>query len=340
MFDLKFKTGDEVRVKRTNKETMYKHIEGTTVLILDNVCDDLYKVFDCIGGQWILDEDMLEPADSKTLRMADGTVIGEFAKEGIIGEFKGIPVYATGGTVSIHDLPISEWYNPMRLTFKNGSSIEALPQKDDTVRGENHFCTGFRGGKIPTLSEIKGFATPSLDLSVFSNDGISAKNGGKNSMKFTFYVTEGYRIDKSNNTKIPTMTTEVLVNGKDYQYSGSAICDKADYLERDGILNAIANAVCCDSFDREYEKLLANKKRRYDVSCKCKICGRNYYEDEKTGKRTPFTPEDARKHEEWHEQNKKNKREKYLIRKEAKRRLAEAEREGKIEQTMKELYKK
>ena len=159
--------------------------------------------------------------------------------------------------------------------------------------------------------------------------------------KFTFYTVEGYRMDKSNNTKIPTVTTEVIYKDKDgCATGGSATCDKADYSERDGILNAIANAVLGGNFDREYEKFLADKKHKYDESCKCKICGRNYYEDEKTGKRTPFTPEDARKHEEWHEQNKKNKREKYLIRKEAKRRLAEAEREGKIEQVMKELYKK
>lgn len=175
---------------------------------------------------------------------------------------------------------------------------------------------------------------------LFPNNGISANKGGKNPMKFTFYTEEGYRIDKSNNSKIETITTFVKINGFDNMYLGMATCDKVDYSERDGILNAIANAVLGGNFDREYEKFLADKKHKYDESCKCKICGRNYYEDEKTGKRTPFTPEDARKHEEWHEQNKKNKREKYLIRKEAKRRLAEAEREGKIEQTMKELYKK
>lgn len=176
---------------------------------------------------------------------------------------------------------------------------------------------------------------------LFPNDGISANKGDKNPMKFTFYTVEGYRMDKSNNTKIPTVTTEVVYKDKDgCATGGSATCDKADYSERDGILNAIANAVLGGNFDREYEKFLADKKRKYDESCKCKICGCNYYEDEKTGKRTSFTPEDARKHEEWHEQNKKNKREKYLIRKEARRRLAEAEREGKIEQTMKELYKK
>ena len=77
-------------------------------------------------------------------------------------------------------------------------------------------------------------------------------------MKFTFYVTEGYRIDKSNNTRILTMTTEVLINGKDYQYSGSATCDKTDYEEREGVLNAIANAVCGGNFDREFNKVMKN----------------------------------------------------------------------------------
>jgi hypothetical protein len=218
--------------------------------------------------------------------------------------------------VSIHDLPIESLYRPM--------NIEIQPL-----------------GLVCNKEQAKNIAERlAKELNGMLGVSFTEKEEKKMSTKFTFYVTEGYRMDKFNNTKIPTITTEVLVNGVDYQYSGSATCDKADYSERDGILNAIANAVCCGNFDREYEKFLANKKRKYDESCKCKICGRNYYEDEKTGKRTPFTPEDARKHEEWHEQNKKNKREKYLIRKEAKRRLAEAEREGKIEQTMKELYKK
>lgn len=302
---MKFKVGDEAKVK--NSFDFDEEYRGKQFVIEEcDSSDDTYLCHPTTGGYRIwFSEEKLEPADSKTLRMADGTIIGKFN---------------AGGVVSIHDLPISEWH---KLTFKNGSSIEALPQKDDTFRGENHFCTGFEA--------------PYLDLSAFLNDGISANNGGKNSMKFTFYVKEGTRIDKSCNKTVPTMTTFVSIGR---YHSGKATCDKVDYSERDGILNAIANAVLGGNFDREYEKFLADKKHKYDESCKCKICGRNYYEDEKTGKRTPFTPEDARKHEEWHEQNKKNKREKYLIRKEAKRRLAEAEREGKIEQTMKELYKK
>lgn len=239
--------------------------------------------------------------------------------------------------VSIHDLPTSELYNPMRLTFKNGSSIEAIPN-EDAIRSKEPELVWIDKIALPTATETKEMVERvRREILKFTN----AFPKEEKKLKFTFYTVEGYRMDKSNNTKIPTVTTEVVYKDKDgCATGGSATCDKADYSERDGILNAIANAVLGGNFDREYEKFLADKKRKYDESCKCKICGRNYYEDEKTGKRTPFTPEDARKHEEWHEQNKKNKREKYLIRKEAKRRLAEAEREGKIEQTMKELYKK
>ncbi len=234
-----------------------------------------------------------------------------YADEGIIGTFKGTPIYADGGVVSIHDLPTNEWYNPigerrLREQMEQAKKLVTDYMKDKHIE--------FKNGSF-----------------------IIVKDEEENNLKFTFYVKEGTRVDKTCNKLIPTMTTFVSIGR---YHSGKATCDKADYSERDGILNAIANAVLGGNFDREYEKFLADKKHKYDESCKCKICGRNYYEDEKTGKRTPFTPEDARKHEEWHEQNKKNKREKYLIRKEAKRRLAEAEREGKIEQTMKEFYKK
>lgn len=144
-------------------------------------------------------------------------------------------------------------------------------------------------------------------LSAFPNDGISAKNGGKNSMKFTFYVTEGYRIDKSNNTKIPTMTTEVLVNGKDYQYSGSATCDKTNFDEREGVLNAIANAICCGNFDREFNKAMKNKAFANKKSRTCTYCGQVFN-----------TVEEKQEHEAWHVERKKARRERYLLRKRAK----------------------
>ena len=300
---MKYKVGDKVRIKDSLKPGEY----GVTSFMLGycgkvmtvkstySILSAYYLVED--NAEFIWYEDILEPADSKTLRMADGTIIGDFN---------------TGGMVNIHDLPTSEWYNPMRLTFKNGSSIETLPQKDDTVRGENHFCTGFRGGKIPALSEIKGFAAPSLDLSVFSNNGISAKNGGKNSMKFTFYVKEGTRPDKKCNGTIPTITTNIeLFDGNVFDYvtsiRGSATCDKADYDERQGVLEALANAVCGGEFEKRYSRAVKANKDADLIMRTCTYCGK-----------VCDTSEEKIEHEKWHVERKKARRERYLLRKRAK----------------------
>ena len=126
-------------------------------------------------------------------------------------------------------------------------------------------------------------------------------------MKFTFYVTEGYRIDKSNNTRIPTMTTEVLVNGKDYQYGGSATCDKTDYSEREGVLNAIANAVCGGNFDREFNKVIKNRAFADKKARTCTYCGQFF-----------DTVEEKQAHEAWHVERRKARHERYLLRKRAK----------------------
>jgi hypothetical protein len=262
VFDVKYKVGDKVKIREGSLAgNIYtiSHIESCRHIELSDLP---YVFFDY----------ELEPADN-IVRMADGTIIGEFN---------------TGGLVSIHDLQtdaLSDWATNVQLDKE----------------------TVFNG-----LSQVLKRAT----------EVYSSTKEEKN-LKFTFYVTEGTRPDKSPDGDgkgvIPTMTTEVLYKDNDgCANGGSATCDKADYNERQGCLEAIANAVLGGNFDREYEKFLADKKRKYNESCKCKICGRNYYEDEKTGKRTPFTPEDARKHEEWHEQNKKNKRERYLLRKRAK----------------------
>ena len=207
-------------------------------------------------------------------------------------------LFATGGVVSIHDLPTSEWYNPMRLVFKNGSSIEALSQKDDAVRGENHFCTGFKA--------------PYLDLSAFLNDGISAKNGGKNSMKFTFYVTEGTRVDKSCNGTIPTMTTNIeLLSGNVFDkvttVKGSATCDKADYDERQGVLEALANAICGGNFYKAYAEAVKLNKCEDELSRTCLYCGK-----------VLDTVEEKETHEAWHVERRKARHERYLLRKRAK----------------------
>ena len=213
-------------------------------------------------------------SDTKVLRAKDGTIIGEFN---------------TGGV-----LPTSEW---SKLIFKNGSSIEVLPQKDDTVRGENHFCDGFRGGKIPTPDE--------LIKKEFNVKWIKEEN--KMPTKFTFYTEEGYRIDKSNNSKVETITTFVKINGFDNTYLGMATCDKVDYSEREGVINALANAMCNGNFDREFNKAVKDNARADKKKRTCTYCGQLF-----------DTVEEKQAHEAWHVERKKARRERYLLRKRAK----------------------
>lgn len=237
---MKFKTGDEARVKRTNKETMYKHIEGTTVMIVSNFYGDLYTVCDCIGGRWILDEEMLEPVAIRSVLFPN-----------------------------------------VEYVFNEKQAEEYAERLNKELA--NHF-------------------------NAFPNDGISAKNGGKNSMKFTFYTVEGYRMDKSNNTKIPTVTTEVVYKDKDgCATGGSATCDKADYNSRQGVLEALANMCCGGNFDREYNKAVKDNARADKISRTCTYCGQLF-----------DTVAEKEAHEAWHVERKKARHERYLLRKRAK----------------------
>lgn len=290
---MKYKVGDRVRIKPTlnTDDTTPDCWVSAKMIIKRGQIYPIVKITSCglygldldngKDGCWFT-EDMLEPADSKTLRMADGTIIGEFAKEGIIGEFKGIPIYA-------------------------------IPKEE--------------------------------------------KN-----LKFTFYVTDWVDINKTNGEKIPMKRTVAYI-GSNTDVEADTSCPVAEYDERIGCLIAaakisakrsteakmmyniarstwgtelswailfeLANAAFNGNFERAYKKFHNDNIRFEKKRLTCNFCGKVFE-----------TIEEKTKHENEHIQNKKNKREKYLIRKEAKRRLAEAEREGKIEQTMKELYKK
>lgn len=304
---MKFKVGDIVRIRKDLTplsnygkfpfvEEMLKY-RGKTATVVNVMDACSYYDLDIDNGWCAWTDEMLEPVDSKTLRMADGTIIGEFN---------------TGGVI-----PTSEWD---KLVFKNGSSIEVLPQKDDTVRGENHFCTGFRGGKIPASGELivsqremeramdrllKALEEPSVKFGIKK---LEQKLKEDKLMKFTFYVTEGTRVDKSCNDTIPTMTTTIEANS----YSrtapvGTATCDKADYDMRQGVLEALANMYCDGDFDKVYNKAVkrnefVDKKKRT-----CKYCGKVF-----------DTVEEREAEEAWHVERRKAKRERYKLRKRAK----------------------
>lgn len=179
-----------------------------------------------------------------------------------------------------------------------------------------------------------------------------------NKNMFEITITESYRIDKTNNTKIKTYTTrvktslgkaEVTCDEDDYNYvdgpwiaaakitaSKSEECNMMfgiamDLMDLSGgseiscaIINKLADRACGGSFDKAYTKWCKEQERKSTVERTCKTCGKKFN-----------TPEEARAHEKWHIENKRTKHERYMIRHEAKRRLAEAEREDKIKNAMK-----
>lgn len=127
-------------------------------------------------------------------------------------------------------------------------------------------------------------------------------------LKFTFYVKEGTRVDKTCNKLIPTMTTFITAESYgDSTYHGAATCDKADYNERQGCLEALANAMLGGNFDRDFNRAVkanefADKKKRT-----CTYCGKVF-----------DTVEEKQAEEAWHVERKKARRERYLLRKRAK----------------------
>ena len=141
--------------------------------------------------------------------------------------------------------------------------------------------------------------------SLFHENTISIKEDKP--MKFTFYTEEGYRIDKSNNSKVETITTFVKINGFDNTYLGMATCDKVDYSEREGVINALANAMCNGNFDREFNKAVKDNARADKKARTCTYCGQLF-----------DTVEEKQAHEAWHVECRKARHERYLLRKRAK----------------------
>lgn len=205
--------------------------------------------------------------------------------------------------VSIHDLPTSEWYNLMRLTFKNGSSIEAIPN-EDAIRSKEPELIWIDKIALPTATETKEMVERvRREILKFTN----AFPKEEKKLKFTFYTEEGYRIDKSNNSKVETITTFVKINGFDNTYLGMATCDKVDYSEREGVINALANAMCNGNFDREFNKAVKDNARADKKARTCTYCGQLF-----------DTVAEKEAHEAWHVERRKARHERYLLRKRAK----------------------
>lgn len=142
--------------------------------------------------------------------------------------------------------------------------------------------------------------------------GITFKNGStfefakeyKKMPRFEFKTEERTRVDKTCNGTIPTMTTTVVdASGK----KATVTCDKTDYSERQGVLEAIAQIACGGNFDKEYDKAIKKNKLVELHDRTCTYCGKVF-----------DTIAEREAHEKWHIERKKARRERYLLRKRAK----------------------
>jgi hypothetical protein len=88
---------------------------------------------------------------------------------------------------------------------------------------------------------------------------------------------------------------------------GTATCDKADYDERQGVLEAFANATCGNDFYKAYAEAVKEKKHRDITDRTCTYCGK-----------VLDTVEEKEEHEAWHVECRKARHERYLLRKRAK----------------------
>ncbi len=275
---MKYKVGDKVKIKDDLKPNEYGVTPSMlgycgkvmTVKSTYSILSAYYLAED--NDEFIWHENTLEPADSKTLRMADGTIIGEFN---------------TSGLVSIHDVATHElWTTPFIIPKDR---LDALIDAWAKLG-----CTTFN--LVP--DEVK--------------EVIKKTEEKKMPTKFTFYVTEGTRVDKSCNGTIPTMTTNIeLLSGNVFDkvttVKGSATCDKADYDERQGVLEALANAICGGNFYKAYAEAVKLNKCEDELSRTCIYCGK-----------VLDTVEEKQEHEAWHVECRKARHERYLLRKRAK----------------------
>lgn len=269
----------------------------------------------------------------------------------------------------IHSTTSNDWLGYWDIYEKN-TCYYIVNGKIDAY-GSKGFCENHNAatGNPYTIYEFSDlFATggvvPYSNLSIF-----------KEEKKMTITITEGTREMKIKNSK-PIVIETISTTVRTELGQATTTCDKSDSYDIytgalvaaakitaqqseetmlmynlamnmwgtdmcTAILKTLADrAMVSGSFKNVYKKwqkqIEQEEKKRHKDSITCSICGRWYNEGE-DGKIYPFTPAEREEHEKWHEANRKAKRIRYQERYEAKKRIAEAEREGRIAEYIAEI---
>lgn len=145
-----------------------------------------------------------------------------------------------------------------------------------------------------------------IGFTFINGNTLEVKKEKESMLNLEFKTEEGYRIDKTCNKQIPTIKT--TVSSITYPWrDGVATCDKTDYSERQGVIEALANLICNGNFEREFTKAVKGHKAADKKARTCSFCGKVF-----------DTIEEKAEHEAWHVECKKARRERYFLRKRAK----------------------
>lgn len=118
-------------------------------------------------------------------------------------------------------------------------------------------------------------------VQAFMSSPIGFTTGGyipytKEDKTMTFRTEEGSRYvshGKHKGEAIPTITT--IVEFPEHHIKGTATCDRADYDQRQGVLEALANAtVAGGNFDKVYRKAVKANEEADKKSRTCSYCGK------------------------------------------------------------------
>lgn len=294
------------------------------------------------GDDWLQDWDRYEKntcydiIDGRIDSYGDKAYFEASIEQGsnyLIYEFSDL--FATGGTVNIHDLPTTElikkefnvaWVDKIELptATKTKEQIERVRQelKDFAHKFYTHkekkmltvtITEGTRARKPHEKGKSKIIETISTTVRTECGQATTTCDRSNYYDIYTGVLVAAAKITASKSEEASLLFKTAI------DMWGTEMCTS--------ILKALANrAFVNDKFDwayKKWRKAVAYEERQNDIKARtCSVCGKVFK-----------TVEEARAHEKWHEDCKTHKTE----RREAKRRLAEAEREGRISNIMAEL---
>jgi hypothetical protein len=362
-----FEINDKVRIIKQRKTKNYENTYGKEgfVVYIDYQTNKYGVEFSDIKnpassyGRYYFEEGELELVESKILALDDITarsltcVIHTPNREDAICVVGKIP--------SLSSCTTSDEWLEYWDRYKENTCYNIVDGRIDAYGSKAYFEASIKQGSNYLIYEFSDlFATggvvPYLDLSIFKE-----KNKEEKKM-FTFTITKGIRERKSYEKDKPKTIETISTTVRTECGQATTTCDKSDFYDIYtgalvaaakittkqseeamllyktaidmwgnemcfSILKALANrAFGNEKFDwayKKWRKAVAYEERQKDIKARtCSVCGKVFK-----------TIEEARAHEKWHEDCRTRK----IERREAKRRLAEAEREGRISDIMTEL---